>query len=146
MSQIQTYSFNFIEDLSNNFKATLDQELMDCLMEIKKHNKFIKRKSPIKMKYVISTSQKWRNERESNENISQELQVINNLQYNLNKISDKNFINRATKGVYELGSVFKPFTIAAGLNNNLISPSDIFLDLEKADIELINNLLANIYK
>ena len=91
MSQIQIYSFEFINELSNNFNATLDGELMNCLKEIKKHNKFIKRKSPIKMKYVISTSQKWRNERESTENISQELQVINNLQYNLNKISDINF-------------------------------------------------------
>ena len=33
--------------------------------------------------------------------------------YNLNKreeISDINLINRATKGVYEFGSVFKTFT------------------------------------
>ena len=46
-------------------------------------------------------------------------------------ISDKKFINRATKGVYELGSVFKTFTIAAGFNYKLISPSDIFKNLEK---------------
>ena len=29
------------------------------------------------------------------------------------KIDDKNYINRATKGVYEFGSVFKTFTLAA---------------------------------
>ena len=46
-------------------------------------------------------------------------------------ISDVNLINRATKGVYELGSVFKSFTIAAGLNYGLISPKDMFLNLEK---------------
>ena len=36
------------------------------------------------------------------------------------KIVDLNFINRATKGVYELGSVFKTFTVAAGLEEGLI--------------------------
>ena len=46
-------------------------------------------------------------------------------------ISDGKYINRATKGVYELGSVFKSFTTAAGLNYGLISPNDMFLNLEK---------------
>ena len=46
-------------------------------------------------------------------------------------ITDKKFINRATKGVYELGSVFKTFTIAAGLNYGLISSKDVFNNLEK---------------
>ena len=39
--------------------------------------------------------------------------------FNLNKreqINDLRFINRATKGVYELGSVFKTFTLASGIN------------------------------
>ena len=36
-------------------------------------------------------------------------------------IKDINFINRATKGVYELGSVFKTFTIAAALNGKLLT-------------------------
>ena len=48
------------------------------------------------------------------------------------KIIDKNFINRATKGVYEFGSVFKTFTIAAGLNDEIIKPDTKFLDLPKS--------------
>jgi len=48
------------------------------------------------------------------------------------KITDKNFINRATKGVYEFGSVFKTFTIAAGLNDEIIKPETKFLDLPKS--------------
>ena len=62
------------------------------------------------------------------------LSLVSIPDFNLNlrkDVSDKNFINRATKGVYELGSVFKSFTIAAGLNYDLISPTDMFLNLEK---------------
>jgi len=47
------------------------------------------------------------------------------------KITDLNFINRATKGVYELGSVFKTFTVAAGLEEGLIDTDTEFLNLEK---------------
>ena len=48
-----------------------------------------------------------------------------------NNISDKMYINRATKGVYEFGSVFKTFTLAAGFNEKLIEPKDMFNNLEK---------------
>tara|TARA_B100000700_G_C14991232_1_gene831449 strand:+ start:230 stop:1891 length:1662 start_codon:yes stop_codon:yes gene_type:complete len=46
-------------------------------------------------------------------------------------IKDKIYINRATKGVYELGSVFKTFTFAAGLNEGIITPNTKFEKLEK---------------
>ena len=62
------------------------------------------------------------------------LSLVSVPDFNLNSrkdISNINYINRATKGVYELGSVFKSFTIAAGLNYDLISPNDMFLNLEK---------------
>ena len=48
-----------------------------------------------------------------------------------NKLSDLKFINRATKGVYEFGSVFKTFTIAAGINYDVIKPETEFNDLKK---------------
>ena len=48
------------------------------------------------------------------------------------KIEDKKFINRVSKGTYELGSVFKPFTFAAALNMGLIDPSTEFLNLPKS--------------
>jgi len=54
--------------------------------------------------------------------------------FDLNKretVSDVNFINRATKGVYELGSVFKTFTVAAGLDEGLIETETEFFNLEK---------------
>ena len=46
-------------------------------------------------------------------------------------LEDKNLINRATKGVYELGSVFKTFTYAAGLSDGSIDPDTEFRNLEK---------------
>jgi len=54
--------------------------------------------------------------------------------FNLNKrenIKDVNFINRFSMGVYELGSVFKTFTLAAALNEKIIEPETEFNDLEK---------------
>ena len=48
------------------------------------------------------------------------------------KILDKNYINRATKGVYEFGSVFKTFTLAAAFDENIIEPQTEFIDLPKS--------------
>jgi len=47
------------------------------------------------------------------------------------KIIDINFINRATKGVYEFGSVFKTFTLAAAFDEKIIEPGTEFTDLPK---------------
>jgi cell division protein FtsI (penicillin-binding protein 3) len=54
--------------------------------------------------------------------------------FNLNErktITDVNYINRATKGVYEFGSIFKTFTVAAGFNESLIEPNTEYLNLKK---------------
>jgi cell division protein FtsI (penicillin-binding protein 3) len=47
-------------------------------------------------------------------------------------ITDVNYINRVTKGTYELGSVFKAFTYANALNEKLIKPETEFLNLPKS--------------
>ena len=62
------------------------------------------------------------------------LSMVSLPDFNLNKresITDVNYINRATKGVYELGSVFKTFTIAAGLNEEVIEVDTEFKNLPK---------------
>ena len=52
---------------------------------------------------------------------------------NLRKeISDVTFINRVTKGVYEFGSVFKTFTLAAAFEEEVIQPETEFLNLPKS--------------
>jgi len=47
-------------------------------------------------------------------------------------LADVNYINRVTKGTYELGSVFKAFTFASALNEKLIKPETEFLNLPKS--------------
>ena len=62
------------------------------------------------------------------------LSMISLPDFNLNKrqeIKDVNYINRASKGVYELGSIFKTFTLAAGFQEGIIEPDTEFKNLEK---------------
>jgi cell division protein FtsI (penicillin-binding protein 3) len=69
-----------------------------------------------------------------NVNNGEILSMVSYPDFDLNKretVSDINFINRATKGVYELGSVFKTFTVAAALEEGLIKRDTKFLNLEK---------------
>ena len=69
-----------------------------------------------------------------NVNNGEILSMVSLPDFNLNKreeIKDVNYINRATKGVYELGSVFKTFTFAAGLNEGVIQSETRFENLEK---------------
>ena len=47
-------------------------------------------------------------------------------------ITDKNYINRVTKGVYEFGSVFKTFTLAAGIHEKIVEPETQFKNLKKS--------------
>ena len=84
------------------------------------------------------------------------LSMVSLPDFNLNKrekIKDVNYINRASKGVYELGSVFKTFTIAAALNEEIIEPETEFKNLPKSttcagrpireyDMEIPSNLTA----
>ena len=69
-----------------------------------------------------------------NVNSGEILSLVSLPDYNPNKretINDLKFINRATKGIYEFGSVFKTFTLAAALNEKIIEPNTEFVDLPK---------------
>ena len=62
------------------------------------------------------------------------LSIISLPDFDLNKrenIQDLNYTNKITKGVYELGSVFKTFTLAAGFDEGIIEPDTEFKNLEK---------------
>ena len=63
------------------------------------------------------------------------LSLISLPDYDLNQrnaIKADIYTNKITLGVYELGSVFKTFTIAAGLENKVINPNTIFRNLENS--------------
>ena len=47
-------------------------------------------------------------------------------------LNDKKYINKITKGVYELGSIFKTFTIALALENDLITPNTLIKDIPRS--------------
>jgi len=69
-----------------------------------------------------------------NVNNGEIISMVSYPDFDLNKretMNDSNFINRATKSVYELGSVFKTFTIAAGLEEGVIEKDTKFLNLKK---------------
>ena len=52
------------------------------------------------------------------------LSLVSLPDFDINKranVKDKKYINKITKGVYELGSIFKTFTIALALDNDLVN-------------------------
>ena len=61
------------------------------------------------------------------------LSLVSLPDYDLNQRSSINadiYTNKITLGVYELGSVFKTFTVAAGIENKVVNSNTIFTNLE----------------
>jgi len=61
------------------------------------------------------------------------LSLVSLPDYDLNKrflIDNNIYTNKITMGVYELGSVFKTFTLAAGIEKKIIKPDTVFKNLE----------------
>ena len=68
-----------------------------------------------------------------NVNNGEILSLVSLPDYDLNKrlsITDHAYTNKITKGVYELGSVFKTFALAAALENKVIQTNTVFKNLE----------------
>ncbi len=62
------------------------------------------------------------------------LSLVSLPNFNINKrekITDKNYSNKITKSIYELGSIFKTFTIALALEKNLVSPETIIENIPR---------------
>ncbi len=70
-----------------------------------------------------------------NINSGEILSLVSLPDFDVNKrerINDTKFINRITKGVYELGSIFKTITIAGALNERIIKTNTKFENLPKS--------------
>ena len=70
-----------------------------------------------------------------NVNSGEILSMVSLPDFDLNKrmdLANKIYLNRATKGVYELGSVFKTFTLASALNEGVVDIDTEFLNLKKS--------------
>ena len=47
-------------------------------------------------------------------------------------LNEKKYMNKITKGVYELGSIFKTFTVALALENKIVTPQTIIKNIPRS--------------
>ena len=62
------------------------------------------------------------------------LSLVSLPNFNINQrktITDKNYINKITKGVYELGSIFKTFTVALALERNIVKKDTVIENIPR---------------
>ncbi len=124
---------NGISGLEKSFDEILRKSKKPIKLTVDKDIQFLVRKELIKYQEIFKS--KGSAAILMNVNNGNIVSLISLPDFNPNErqnITDVNFINRVTKGTYELGSVFKPLTFASALNENLIKPETEFLDLPKS--------------
>jgi len=90
-TQIITYSFSEIEDISKNFTAELDAEIIEKLVIIKRNSVFFKHTTPLSIKYTVSNSS-WRLDNSTSEDLEYNLELFENkITSNLNKLTNRNY-------------------------------------------------------
>ena len=89
MNSIITYSLDDFKQISENFDAELDDEVVKTLIEIKKNNRFSKRKTPLRLKYTLANT--WRLIDNKNSDLTREEILCKLVTSNLNKLSNDNF-------------------------------------------------------
>jgi len=124
---------NGISGLEKSLDEVLRNSKKQIKLSVDKNIQFLIRKELIKYQEIFKS--KGSAAILMNVNNGNILSLISLPDFNPNErrnITDVNFINRVTKGTYELGSVFKTFTFASALNEDLIKPETEFLDLPKS--------------
>ena len=61
------------------------------------------------------------------------LSLVSLPDFNINKrvaVRDKEFMNKITKGVFELGSIFKTFTVALALEEEIVDTETVIKTLK----------------
>lgn len=146
MSQIIRYNESDFEKISAYFNATLDKSIIDELLEIKKNNRFIKRRTPIRLKY----KGQWNSN--IDENLSNKDIFSKLITSNLNKLSDNNFevilndINDIKNRFNQLESInllLIDLIFDKAIEENFYSEvySKLFLEFVKNDSELTKYLV-----
>ena len=62
------------------------------------------------------------------------LSLVSLPDFNINKredLKDKAFMNKITKGVFELGSIFKTFTVALALEEKIVDTHTVINNIQK---------------
>jgi cell division protein FtsI (penicillin-binding protein 3) len=124
---------NGISGLEKSFNEILRKSKKDIKLTVDKDVQFLIRKELIKYQEIFKS--KGSAAILMNVNNGTILSLVSLPDFNPNErqnITDVNYINRVTKGTYELGSVFKSFTFASALNEDLIKPETEFFDLPKS--------------
>ena len=83
-----------------------------------------------------------------NVNTGEILSLVSLPDFDINEraaIIDKKYINRITKGVYELGSIFKTFTLAIALENKIVKPDTIIKNIPRT-IKCSNHEISDVKK
>ena len=113
---------NVLKNSSKSIKLTVDKDIQFLIRdELIKFNEVFKTKGSAAVLMDV--------------NNGEILSLVSLPDFDPNKrkrITDVNFINRVTKGVYEFGSVFKTFTLAAAFDQKIIEPQTKFSDLPKS--------------
>ncbi len=76
------------------------------------------------------------------------LSLVSLPNFDINKrinLKDKKYINKITKGVYELGSIFKTFTIALALENNIVKPKSELSNIPQT-VKCSNHVISDLKK
>ena len=124
---------NGISGLEKSFNEILRTSKTSIKLTVDKDIQFLIRKELIKYQEIFKS--KGSAAILMNVNNGSILSLISLPDFNPNRrqnITDVNYINRVTKGTYELGSVFKAFTYAGALHEDLIKPETEFLELPKS--------------
>ena len=124
---------NGISGLEKSFNEILRKSKTDIKLTVDKDIQFLIRKELIKYQEIFKSKGSAAILMDVNNGNILSLVSLPDFDPNQRKnITDTNLINRVTKGNYELGSVFKPFTFASALNKDLIKPETEFLNLPKS--------------
>ena len=124
---------NGISGIEKSFDDKLKVSTKPITLSLDKDIQYLNRNELIKFNEIFTT--KGSSAILMNVNNGEIFSLVSLPDFNPNKrekIFDKNYINRATKGVYEFGSVFKTFTIAAAFEEKIIEPETKFTDLPKS--------------